>query len=116
MLTAMRFLKRRPNHSMHPSLLLFLKMVQDIKDSMEKEAQFILDRLSTLLLDKMRDGKTISFRDFWLIVMKILRAQYISPIVVVITAAITKDREATLGIASTRQFKASGYDEFVSVQ
>jgi len=97
-------------------LVAFLKMAADVKDSLENNAQIILERLSVYLIDKMRDGKTIRYRDFWLIVIKILRELYIKPIVVVISEAIEADREATLGIKATREFDACEFDEFIAVQ
>jgi len=97
-------------------LVAFLKMAQDVEDSLEADVKSILERVTVHLRDEMKDGKSVTYREFWLIVMKILRTQYIKPIVKGIASAVEKDRDETLGFSTTKTFEAVDFDEYFLVQ
>jgi len=97
-------------------LVAFLKMAQDVENSLDDKEKFILGRVCLHLRDEMKDGKSISYREFWLIIMRILRTQFIEPIVKGIAEAIAKDSAETLGFTATKCFVAVDFDEFFFVQ
>lgn len=98
-------------------LVAFLKMAQDVEGSLEDEdVKAILERVCVHLRDEMRDGKSVNYREFWLIMMKILRTRYIKPIVESIAAAVEKDRDETLGFKTTKTFVVVDFDEFFLIQ
>jgi len=97
-------------------LVAFLKMAQDVEGSLDDKEKFILERVCVHLRDEMKDGKSLSYREFWLIIMRILRTQFIKPIVISVAAAVEKDRNDALGFKTTNTFVASNFDEYFIVQ